>query len=209
MGLWDGMRVVELQIVSWSWPGGLRLCGRWWKLESRVGRRKERAEMEGGGGGEGEAVGGGRKSSGTTTIFGSGEELATLAMPPPSSPSFALDVQQASNPNFKKFKRHNRRRSVQTHPCTVDHIYSNIIHTRIHLDMCQVQIIKFSGCGCEVYYVVSLCSMGDGTGKCAGAARYERAVQDGVCDGSMRRGFIDLHNNIPLKSFRTPILRII
>ena len=50
--------------------------------------------------------------------------------------------------------------------------------------MCQVNITKYSGCGCEIYEVVSRCSKGDGSGHCSGNQRYERAVRDGVCGRS-------------------------
>lgn len=47
--------------------------------------------------------------------------------------------------------------------------------------MCQVQIVKYTGCGCEIYETTSRCSVGDGNGNCSGQARYERAVKDGYC----------------------------
>ena len=47
--------------------------------------------------------------------------------------------------------------------------------------MCQVHITKYSGCGCEIYSIVSSCSMVDKSGNCGGQQRFSRAVQDGVC----------------------------
>lgn len=47
--------------------------------------------------------------------------------------------------------------------------------------MCQINITKYSGCGCEIYEVVARCSLGDGSGNCSGKQRYSRSVKDGVC----------------------------